>query len=147
MKKLITILLLTMGMATACFGQNDPISIDLAWKHQDTTSTLLTQFAAQNTYMLLVLKALSIQTISAHYDTVTGKYLTVVTASRLDSIKLKTTLYSSGQLFKFMCTAPANDSTLILPSSGNINGAASLWWTGTYKNLLLWFDGTNYWKM
>ena len=147
MKKLTTLLLIaaTMMAATAK-AQYDPISLNRQRMGLDTSSSLLTQYAAKNTYLPLVLTSGNIQTISAHYDTVSGKYLTVVTAARLDSIKLKSTLYTTGQLLKFICTTSSNDSTLILPSSGNINGAASLWWTGTYKNLLLWFDGTNYWK-
>ena len=146
MKKITTLILLAITLATASIAQNDPISIRNKRKGIDTPETLLSQNAARQTYLPLVLTSGNIQTISAHYDTVTGKYLTVVTASRLDSIKLKTSTYSAGQILKFICTTSSNDSTLILPSSGNINGASTLWWTGTYKNLSLYFDGTNYWK-
>lgn len=148
MKKIATILLIAASMfAATAKAQNDPMAVYLASKGQDTINSLLTQFAAQNTYLPLVLAARNKQTISAHYDTVTGKYFTVVTASRLDSIKLKTSLYSSGAILRFLCTTSSNDSTLILPSSGNINGASTLWWTGTYKTLNLYYDGTNYWKL
>lgn len=148
MKKLLFLLIAATMFAASATAQYDPISLDLARKHQDTTNTLLTQFKAANTYTPMDITASYIQTISAHYDTVTGNdYLHVVTASRLDSIKLKRSNYDTGQMLKFICTNASNDSTLFIPNAGTINGDSTFWWTGTYKNLTLWFDGTNYWKL
>ena len=149
MKKCTTILLIAATLFTAsASAQDDPVSIRRKYEGTDSVETLLSQHAAKNTYTPLAVGTWHKQTISAHYDTATGRYLTVVTATRLDSIKLKTSLYTSGQILKFICTNSSNDSTLLLPSTGNINGdSVSWWWTGTYKNLELYFDGTNYWKL
>lgn len=144
MKKAILMLLAATMIAATATAQNDPISIDLARRKQDTANSILSQFKAKNTYVSLVLTAGNIQTISAHKDTVTGKLLTVITASRLDTVKLKRSLYSAGQVLEFVCTASANDSTKFLPDAGTINGASTYWFTGTYKAMKLYFDGTNY---
>jgi hypothetical protein len=85
------------------------------------------------------------QTISAARDTVKGYELVVVTAARKDTIVLNKTLYTTGQTFKLLCTASANDSTYIITTSGNINAASTYWFTGTYKAVTFYFDGTNYW--
>lgn len=85
------------------------------------------------------------QTASHANDTVVGKSLTVITASRLDTLTMRTSLYTSGQVMDFICTNASNDSTYVKTTSGNVNGAATYWLTGTYKALRLYFDGTNYW--
>ena len=101
-------------------------------------STLGSLTTAKNIYGTL-------QTISAARDTAKGYPLSVVTASRKDTIVLKTSLYTAGQTFKMLCTASANDSTYIMTSTGNINAASTYWFVGTYKAVTFYFDGTNYW--
>lgn len=85
------------------------------------------------------------QTAASAHDTVLGKALTVVTASRLDTLTFRTSLYASGQVMDFICTNAANDSTYVKTTSGNINGASTYWLAGTYKAMRIYFDGTNYW--
>lgn len=143
MKKL-SFFLLALTIALTAFGQNDPISINLARTKQDTIQTLLTQFAAAQAYVPLSFKAANIQTISIANDTVKGRYLTVVTASRKDTIRLIRSKYTGGQVMNFICTNSGNDSTIVIPDHGTINGASTYWYKGTYKSASFYFDGTNY---
>jgi hypothetical protein len=145
MKKLSILLLLAITIATTSRAQNDPISLNLAAKHQDTVNTLETQFAARTTYVPFILATVNVQTISHHRDTMKGAYLTVLTASRLDTINFVHANYTAGYIFSIICTASSNDSTLIIPDSGTINGASSYWFNGTYKHSSFYYDGTNYW--
>jgi hypothetical protein len=148
MKKTATLFLLAIVLATTAFAQNDPLSVRKLREGTDTVTTLITQWRAAETYVPFEITSGYVQTISALYDTVTGSdYLIKVTAARMDTIKLKTSYYLPGQTFRFKCTNSANDSTRFVTSSGNIEGASTMWWTGTYKFLTLWFDGTNYWKL
>ena len=85
-----------------------------------------------------------IQNISRHLDTITGAYLSVITTTRLDTIKLRNSVYNTGQILKVVTTLNSNDSTLFIPVSGTINGASSYWLTGTYKAVTFYYNGTNY---
>jgi hypothetical protein len=124
MKK-IALLSLGLMMAAFAFAQNDPGSI------------------ARRQLAL----PLNIETLSAHNQTITpGFDVEVLTASRKDTIVLQTSLYYKNEFFTIICENSSNDSTLIIPSSGNILGATTFWFTGTYKHGTFWFDGTNYWQ-
>lgn len=85
------------------------------------------------------------ETASAHNYSTIGMPLVKLTASRKDTLNFVNAAYSLGAVFTVICTASANDSTLILPASGTINGASSYWFTGTYKHGSFWYDGTNFW--
>jgi len=142
MKKLAIILLMAVGIMGSAYGQNDPVSLSRLQNGTDTGKTLLSQFKAKATYVPRV--ATDRETISTLNYTVTGKYVAVVTAARKDTIRLTRASYINGQEFNFICTNAANDSTIIIPNLGNINGASTYWWTGTYKTLTLYFNGTDY---
>lgn len=90
----------------------------------------------------------AVETVSTHAYTLAGTApLAKITTTRLDTIKLKTTNYTSGQKFTFLTTQSANDSTCFIPTSGSIMGGSYYWFTGaagTYKSISLYFDGTNY---
>jgi len=88
------------------------------------------------------------ETAAAHNYTILGKPVVYVTATRKDTLNLLTTNYKTGQTISLITTTSANDSTLIIPSSGNIMGASTYWYVGaasTYKHSTIIFDGTNYW--
>ena len=143
MKKITMFLLLATMIATTASAQYDPISLDLARKHQDTTKTLLTQYKASQTY--LAINNTNIETASAHNYNITGKPLVILTASRKDTINLVHANYSTGYSFNIICTNSSNDSTLIIPDAGTVNGAGSYWFVGTLKHMAWYYDGTNYW--
>lgn len=105
---------------------------------RQTDSTMYTRTKA-------IVPSTAVQTASHANDTLTGKYLTVVTASRKDTLTFKTTLYTTGQVLEILCTNASNDSTYVKTTTGNINGASTYWFTGTYKAAKIYFDGTNYW--
>ena len=149
MKKLAILILLAASVATTAQAQNgpvnyDPISVGLRTKGADTVYSLLTQAYAKTLYTPLALSAGNIQTITRSRDTVSGKYLTVLTASRKDTVNLYRTKYTAGQVLNILCTNSANDSTVIIPTAGTINGAATYWFNGAYKAASLYYDGTNY---
>lgn len=123
MKKTTTLLLLAIGMATAVQAQLDPLSFKKMMEH--TLS--------------------SPETVSAHNYTTKGGELLLLTATRKDTINFANANYLAGAVFTIICTNSSNDSTLILPVSGTINGGASYWFNGTYKHSTWWYDGTNYW--
>ncbi len=65
-----------------------------------------------------------------------------------DTIHLHHAYYFDGQVIKLLSTVTTNDSTVIMPDAGNINGAATLLWTqatyGTYKHVSIIYSGGNY---
>jgi hypothetical protein len=146
MKK--AIFLLSAGLIIAGYGfaqtqAIDPINIHRGQKGDDTT------------YAPLVAQSEHIQTLSAHNASVAGNpaYICVLTASRKDTVNFVNSRYRAGWSFNIISTNATNDSTLLLPASGTINGASSYWLTpavtgtvtATYKHASFYYDGTNYW--
>lgn len=87
------------------------------------------------------------ETDSARNYSVLGFYYTLDKWSRLDTIQLKHANYFAGQLLKIQAVKSTNDSTIIIPDTGTINGASTYWWVGatsSYKRVEIFFDGTNY---
>ncbi len=114
-----------------------------------TTNTGVTTFNAgvvHNGYT-----SIGNEVASTHSYTVTGtKPLVVITATRLDTIRLVPSNFVTGQTIRFLTTQSANDSTCLFPTTGNIMGGSFYWYTGaagTYKAATLYFDGTNFYKL
>lgn len=124
MKKITALLLLAMTMTATTFAQNDPIGMKKARDYWNITYT---------------------ETAAAHNYSVVGNPLVILTAARKDTVNFVNGNYATGFTFSIICTNASNDSTLIIPASGTINGASSYWFVGTYKHSTWYFDGTNYW--
>lgn len=82
---------------------------------------------------------------SARKYTHQGYYTTYIKWTVRDTINLTSANYTTNQLFRFKVIATGADTTVFIPSSGTIDGAANYTLTGTNAYTMFWFDGTNYW--
>lgn len=91
---------------------------------------------------------MGIENANTHDYTVLGTSPYVkINTTRLDTIRLSASNLSAGQVLYFYTVSSSNDSTIFIPSAGNINGASTYWLTGTYKTTAIYYDGTNYWVL
>jgi hypothetical protein len=86
----------------------------------------------------------SVESDSVRNYTSTGASLCYVKRSGRDTVLLPSGIYAANQVLEFMGTATTADTTVFIPSSGTINGAANYTLTGINPALKTVFNGTNY---
>lgn len=87
----------------------------------------------------------SIETDSARNYNFTGSLYCKIKYGLRDTVNLITNQYSPNQKFTFFVVTNGADTTVFIPSTGNVNGSSNYILTGTNNSVSMFLDSTNYW--
>jgi len=124
----------------------DPISIRKRQAGTDTTTQTLTMNYAAQLY-----QPKSYEFDSARNYTFSGSAFCWIKWGHRDTINLVPGNYTPYSKFTFFSTYNAADTTILIPTSGKINGATgaadTLSLNGTNASISLYTDGVNFWPV
>lgn len=151
MKKVLLIAVMLFAISTMkamaqCSGLIHPVKIIQEFQYCQKFDADIYAFGSTRlTYGITA----TVEVDSARNYTVLGNYqMESQWVAHHDTVQLNGANYNDGQILALQSLKTANDSTYIIPTAGNINGAATYLWTqastGTYKHVSIIYYGGNY---